>query len=149
MRLLLLSLVLLSSCKAGYYVRKADRAIHKAESLGAAWKTDTVLRPISLPLPVVRSGVSFTFPKQAATVLTVARDCTRLKLVRIPVPVDSAAIIDRFRAEIEVPARDTVIYVPVEIRRELDVPDPPFPWKWLFVAVVAAAIAITTRRILK
>ena len=78
--LLLISIVAIS-CGPNHYLRKAERAIDKAEKLGLKWKTDTVWNTIEVAVPEIDFDTVISYETLNDTI-TVTKDniITRVKV---------------------------------------------------------------------
>lgn len=126
---LLAAVFLLLSCGPGYYIRKAERNIEKAEKLGATWHRDTAWVAIEIPVPVVR--IDTTVITNPGDTVVLERERLRVQIIRK---------IDTLRVEAECRADTIEVEVPVYITNEITAPEKPFPWMWLFIAVTALAL---------
>lgn len=106
--ILLLTLLLLS-CSPQNKLKRAERLIQKAESLGAKWEVDTVYKEIPVFIPQVRVDSIFT----AGVGDTVILEKERIKVKYVRLPGDSVFIEGESKA-------DTVkIEVPVVVNKEI------------------------------
>lgn len=111
MKLLLpfLAFVLLTSCGPSFYLRKAERAIKKAEALGSTWQSDTVFIEKEVIVPEIRLD-SIVVVKLGDTV-TVEREKLQIKLVRLSgdtVFVDAACLPDTIKVKVPVNVYRTI-----------------------------------------
>jgi len=108
MRYLIL-IILLSSCGPTFYLKKAERALKKAEQLGAQVRTDTIYKERLVFIDSVRVDSIFT-AKQGDTVF-ISKDKLQIKYVRLK--GDSVFIEGKCEA-------DTIkIQVPVSVTKEI------------------------------
>lgn len=123
--------LLFSSCGANHYLRKASRAIKKAESLGAVWKRDTAWVAVEIPVPVVRADT---------VVITTPQDTVILERERLRVQV--VRHYDTLTVEAECKADTIKVEVPVVVEKEIKVP-PGKRWhEWLIAGAIGAILVL-------
>jgi CYTH domain-containing protein len=140
MKQFIVLLLILSSCGSGAKLRRAERLINKAEQQGAQWRSDTTRTLKSFYFSGVRNDFQFTFPKQDSVAYFTTKDSIQVKLIREKVPADSAAIVDKFRAEIECPPVSAEVETETIINRDIVAPKPY--WTWWKVAGVSLILLI-------
>ena len=123
--------LLFSSCGANHYLRKASRAIKKAESLGAEWKRDTAWVAVEIPVPVVRMDT---------VVVTAESDTVILERERLRVQV--VRQYDTLTVEAECRADTIEIEIPVVVEKEIEMP-PGKRWhEWLIAGAFGAVLVL-------
>lgn len=133
---LLLGASLILSCGTTHHYKRAKLHILKLEAKGGTWDNLKTVKEV-VTIPGDKATFNFTFPTDTVTEF-ITKDSVRLRIMRITPIVDTARIVQQFRAEIECP--------PAKVERvieykTLDIPKKPFPWTWLFIAVSAVSIA--------
>jgi hypothetical protein len=118
------------SCGPNFYLRKAERALNKAEQLGANVSRDTIFIEKIVTVPEVKTDTVFSSTEGD----TVYISKERLKLKYVNLPGDSVFIEGKCEA-------DTVkITVPVTITKEISAPKGfwyYFPWILVLIVVIA------------
>ena len=105
----LILLILLTSCNANFYLKKAERALKKAEQLGAKTRIDTIYSERLVFVDSIR--VDSIFTAKAGDTVRIFKDRLSVKYVRLP--GDSVYIEGKCEA-------DTVkINVPVSVVKEI------------------------------
>ena len=105
----LILLILLTGCNANFYLKKAERALLKAEQLGAKVKTDTVYKERLVFVDSIR--VDSIFTSKVGDTVYISKDRLKVKYVRLP--GDSVFIEGKCEA-------DTVrIQVPISVTKEI------------------------------
>lgn len=126
-----LCLITITSCGPNYYLRKSERALRKAQILGAEIKIDTVFSEI--PVFVDRIALDTLLISGIKDTVEIVKDRLRIKYVRLPGDTvwisgqcDSLTIIK------EVPVRvEKVIYAP---QKGLKL------WQWILIALAAGTL---------
>lgn len=131
MRLLLLSaLILLSSCGPNFYLKKAERALRKAEQLGAKINQDTVFKTITVTVPerqidTLLQRVDF---RDTITVLQ-DRILTKIKVNQ----VDKTVYVN-----VKCPPDTVRVKVPVIVNRKIQAGHTT--WDMVILAIVCLAV---------
>lgn len=73
--------ILLFGCGPNFYLRKAERALKKAEQLGAVIDADTVWKTIEIPVPYVTTDTVFT--SQVGDTVIIRESRVQVKYVRL------------------------------------------------------------------
>ena len=142
-----LFLALFSACGATYHVKRINAHVLKLRSLGAEWQVKKSADPVVVAMPGKQAVFEFTMPTDTVPVF-ITKDSIRIMVTRLVPNVDTAEIVERFRALVECPP-DTVI-VEKEIHSySIQPPKKPFPWIWLFIAVSAICLAVIVIRVVK
>lgn len=135
---ILVLILMLSGCKAGYHLKRAKHHIQKAELKGATWTRDTVYKQIE----VVREQVKHdtVFHTKVGDTVIVEKD--RLKVVYVRLPGDSVYIEGECKP-------DTVrIKVPVEVTNTIKSPPAKVKWwMWLLIGVGAGVLVVAILRL--
>lgn len=121
----------LSGCGSAYYLRKAEKAIEKAEKLGATWESDTIEKVIEIPIPEIH----IKEVRHAPLLDTLFLTKERLKLVYVRLPGDSVYIegeceSDTVRVEVPVTVTNTIKAPPDKVRW----------WMWLLIGIGAGVL---------
>jgi hypothetical protein len=104
-----LLIILLSSCGPTFYLKKAERALKKAEQLGAQTRTDTIYKERLVFVDSIR--VDSIFTSKVGDTVYISKD--RLKIKFVHLKGDSVFIEGKCEA-------DTVkIQVPVSVTKEI------------------------------
>lgn len=121
-------LLILCSCGAANKLKRAERLIAKAESMGAVWHVDTVYKEVPYYVDSVR--VDSVFIAKEGDTVVIEKDRLKLKYVRLP--GDSVYI----EAECEA---DTVYQnVPVTVTKTIEAKS---DWlKWLIIGFVGGIV---------
>ena len=129
MKILLLSLtILLSSCGPSFYLKRAERAIKKAEQLGATVSRDTSFIDKSVVVPEVKTDT--IFKPQLGDTIFISKDKLKIKYVKLP--GDSVFIEGKCEA-------DTVrIKVPVTITKKIKAG--ATTWDLIILAIVCLIV---------
>jgi hypothetical protein len=108
-RVSIILLLLLSSCGPNFYLKKAERALKKAEQLGAKVTADTIYKERLVFVDSIR--VDSIFTSKVGDTVYISKDRLKVKYVRLP--GDSVFIEGKCEA-------DTIkIQVPVMVNKEI------------------------------
>lgn len=132
-RLLTISILLLCGCGPAHYLKKAERAIKKAEQLGAVVKHDTVFIDRTIIIPEHKTD---TLIRQVNF-----HDTIRLETERVKWKVKVNTIEKEIFVEAKCKADTVRIKVPVETTRVIKAGYTAFTIiKWIFMALIIGAL---------
>lgn len=146
--ILILALIILSGCSAGWKLRKAKRLIIEAEQMGATWTWDTVWvdRQIHIPGPEVR----VPFPVYRDTVIY--RDSVRIE---IKWKLSKITKTDTVEVKVKCPDNDIKQHSPVSVHNTINAPKDARvaawyrPAFWIVQGILLLILALIIRRIIK
>lgn len=111
MKYFIIILLILTSCSPNYYLRKAERAIKKAEQRGSAWHSDTVfkimeVKTVRIQFDTIVKNVNFT------DTITLIKD-------KIVTKVKVNTVTKEVFVDVEVPADTIRVEVPVIVNKSI------------------------------
>jgi hypothetical protein len=131
----LLAVALLASCGPNFYLRKAERALKKAEQLGANVSRDTIFIEKVVTVPEVKTDTVFS--SSEGDTVYISKD--RLKLKYVNLPGDSVFIEGKCES-------DTVrLEIPVTITKEISAKS-WLRWWHLVIALLLGGFLVYIRR---
>jgi hypothetical protein len=131
----ILAVALLTSCGPNFYLRKAERALKKAEQLGANVSRDTIFIEKVVTVPEVKTDTVFSSTE--GDTVYISKD--RLKLKYVNLPGDSVFIEGKCES-------DTVkIEVPVTITKEIKATS-WLKWWHLLIALLLGGFLVYIRK---
>jgi len=125
-------LLCLSSCGSGYYLKKAQKAIEKAQEKGATWSRDTIYQQVETVRPEIRVDTLVKWADAVRDTITVTKEKVTTKvLIKPGQPVYVHTIVKP----------DTVVKkVPVYITNTINVKKAHPTWADLFLALSIAVV---------
>lgn len=129
----------LSSCGVGHYLRKAERALKKAEQLGAVITPDTVYKEIPVMVPEVHTDT--VFKSVEGDTVIIEKDRLKIKYVRLPG--------EKVYIEGECEADTVRVTVPVTVTREIKTKGRPTWWDFIIMVLVCLVIGYGFRAFTK
>lgn len=131
----ILAVALLTSCGPNFYLRKAERALKKAEQLGANVSRDTIFIEKIVTVPEVKTDTIFSSTEGD----TVYISKERLKLKYVNLPGDSVFIEGKCES-------DTVkIEVPITITKEISAKS-WLKWWHMVIALLLGGFLVYIRK---
>lgn len=131
----LILLILLSSCGPTFYLKKAERALKKAEQLGAEIQADTIYKERLVFVDSIR--VDSIFTSRVGDTVYISKD--RLKVTFVRLPGDSVYIEGKCEA-------DTVkINVPISVIKEIKAGHST--WDMVILSIVVLIVGAVLSRI--
>lgn len=133
MAIIFLIMISLSSCGPAHYLKKAERALKKAEQLGADISADTIWKTLEIPVPEIKTDT--IFESLEGDTVVIQKD--RLKIKYVNLPKDSVYIY----AEC---ASDTIYFDnPTTVYREISAGYTL--WELVILAIAALAVGYIVR----
>lgn len=132
-------ILLLSSCGPSHYLKKAERALKKAEQLGASVKSDTVYIDREIIVPQTHFDTVLSMQNFRDTI-TVTKD-------RVVTRVKVNTVEKKIFVETECPPDTIKIRVPVTVTREIS--SGYSLWELIILALAALAVGFGAGRFLK
>jgi len=117
--------VMLASCGSAYKLRRAERLIKKAESMGAVWHVDTVFTEREVPVPRVQRDTVLLNAPGDTIYITKERLRVKVKVSHDSVYVSGECLPDTIR-----------ISVPVTVKKTITAKTGPPWWFWILFAGV-------------
>lgn len=134
MKYLIILLVILSSCGAAGKLKRAERLIKKAESMGATWHVDTVYKNVPFYVESVRVDSIFTV--KVGDTVVIEKERLKLKYVRLAG--------DKVYIEAECEADTVYQKVPVVVNKTIEAKVNWF--KWLVIGLIIGAVGVIAVR---
>lgn len=129
MRIIVLLIIVMTSCSPAAKLRRAEKLIDKAEELGAKWKVDSVVVEIPVPVPSVRvDTVERVLPGDS---ILIEKDRLRVVIKRLPG--------DTIKVQAECEA-DTITVTATKVVTKTIEAKGGLRWWWLLVAAAAGMI---------
>lgn len=126
---------LLASCGPNHYLRKAERALKKAEQLGAIITPDTVYKEIPVMVPEVHTDT--VFQSDFGDTVLIEKERLKIKYVRLPG--------EKVYIEGECEADTVRVTVPVTVTREIKTKGRPTWWDFIIMALVCLLVGYGVR----
>lgn len=135
----IIAVLFLTSCGSSHYLRKAERAIKKAEELGATWHVDSIVTEIPVPVESVR--VDTVLQVKVGDTVVIQKD--RLKTIIRRIPGDTIVIMTECEA-------DTIkVKVTKTITKTIAPKKGYSLWELIILAIAALAVGFAAGRFIK
>lgn len=127
-----------TSCGPAYYLRKAERAIKKAEQLGAQVKLDTVFQEVKITVPELKVDTLVKYRTLNDTITVVKnRVVTRVKVDTVTKEVF---------VETKCPERTRIVQVPYQVTKEIKATGKLIWWHLIIAGLVGAGLVALFKR---